>query len=86
MLTCPEGSSKGQEMLASFQTEGGSLAVNEERVLASAVGKLAPFGPLVAGWMVESHCPRSSEMAAETIAGATWAGVQEPSCGGRGNW
>jgi hypothetical protein len=28
--------------------------------------------------MVESHCPRSSEMAAETIAGATWAGVQEP--------
>ncbi len=61
VLTCPEGSSKGQEMLASFQTEGGSLAVNEERVLASAVGKLAPFGPLVAGWMVESHCPRSSE-------------------------
>jgi hypothetical protein len=37
---------------------------------------------MVAGWMVVSLCPRSSEMAAKTISGVTWAGVQEPSCGG----
>lgn len=85
-LTSPEGSSKGHEQLGSFHAVGGSLEVKEERVAANVVGKLAPFGPTVAGWVVVSLCPRSSEMAAETIAGATWAGVQEPSCEGRGNW
>jgi hypothetical protein len=62
VLTVPQGASKGQEQVASFQVLVGSLQSSEERVLANIVGKPTPSLPvLIAGWICVSIFQRSSQ-------------------------
>ena len=78
----PQGNSKGQEQVASFQVLGGELEVREERMLANEVGKVTPEIPLrVSGGVGISRIPRRREKAAEEMAGRGWTSRQEPSCG-----
>ena len=48
-IALPQGNSKGQEHVESFQVSGGALVFKEVRVLANAGGKGNPESPLFSG-------------------------------------
>lgn len=84
-LTSPEGPSKGNEQVSSFQVLTGSLQVSEVRVLANVSGKLTPLSPLsVIVRVTVSVRPLTNMFTAEQTSVLGRTNRQEPSCGGRG--